>query len=161
MSDASASGGAAYFENYRQVHQSTNSPHGLKVESWQPDLINPWVVDGFNSDDPLPSEKIHTLVWSAEQAELSSTWRELKTIENSLIAFTPQLISRDVLWLTDNLGGTRIIKKGSKKYLNSLALSINKLCEANNIRLEVKWVRRDLNKCTDKLSRLWIWMIGV
>ncbi len=40
-----------------------------------------------------------------------------------------------------------------KENLNPLATNIRKICEENNIQLQVTWVRRNLNKIADKLSR--------
>ncbi len=94
------------------------------------------------------------VMWSQKEANESSTWREVKTIEAGLDAFKHRLRNRSVLWHTDNLPGVSTITKGSMKpTLNPLAESINRICEENNIQLEVKWLRRDLNKVADKLSR--------
>ncbi len=49
--------------------------------------------------------------------------------------------------------GKHISKRSMKENLNPLAISIRKICEENNTQLQVKWVRRDLNKIADKLSR--------
>ncbi len=54
----------------------------------------------------------------------------------------------------DNLPGVSTIAKGSmKQKLNPLASNIRRICDENNIQLQVKWVSRDLNTVADKLSR--------
>ncbi len=91
---------------------------------------------------------------TADEAKESSTWREVRTIELGLRAFRRRLRNRSVLWRTDSLPGLSTIYKGSmKEKLNPLAVRIRRICEENSIQLQVKWVRRDLNKVADKLSR--------
>ncbi len=59
--------------------------------------------------------------WSSEEKSLSSTWRELKIVEEALRAFRKQLKGMEVHWFLDNLGGTSVVCRGSlKENLNPL-----------------------------------------
>ena len=76
-------------------------------------------------------------------------------IDTSLKAMGKQkLRNRGVLWMTDNLGATSVVRKGSMKPdLNKLATEIDKTCRDYGIDLELRWVRRNENVEADKLSR--------
>ncbi len=61
---------------------------------------------------------------------------------------------KTINWFTDNLGGVSVIRKGSmKEDLNPIAASIVDMCQKRDMKLQVKWIRRDENKMADKLSR--------
>ena len=40
--------------------------------------------------------------WSADEAGLSSSWRELKAVHNVLEAFAPKLRGNTIKWFIDN-----------------------------------------------------------
>ena len=52
--------------------------------------------------------------WSADEARLSSSWRELKAVHNVLEAFAPKLRGNTVKWFTDNQSSLRqmAVRKG-------------------------------------------------
>ena len=54
-------------------------------------------------------------MWEIEDRTKSSTWRELKTLENILYSISNQLSGKLVKLYTDNQNVTRIVKKGSMK----------------------------------------------
>ncbi len=129
-SDASGTGGASYFQT-----DDFSQLGGQEVEN-------------------VAARDMALVQWTKQEAEQSSTWREVKTIEVGVNAFKHRLHNRSVLWWTDNLPGVSTIAKGSmKEKLNPLSAEICRVCVAENIELQVKWVRRDLNKVADKLSR--------
>ncbi|MCP3665661.1 MAG: hypothetical protein GY696_24710 [Gammaproteobacteria bacterium] len=105
-------------------------------------------------DKTVSSRMIALSGWGNAETGLSSTWREVKTIDNSLKAWGPQLKGEHIKWFTDNLGGVSVVRKGSMvENLNLLADSIDRTCKKFGIELELKWVRREENKVADRLSR--------
>jgi len=53
--------------------------------------------------------------WSGEEAQQSSTWRELRAVSLVLESFGPKLQNERVKWFTDNQNVVRIVLCGSKK----------------------------------------------
>ena len=63
--------------------------------------------------------------WSVEEAQQSSTWRELKAVDQVLASFAKKLEAHTVKWSTDNQNVARIIQAGRRKpYLQEGVLSI-------------------------------------
>ncbi len=59
-----------------------------------------------------------------------------------------------MIWYSDNAACASIACKGSmKEVLNPIMEKICKLCEENNIDLQVKWIQRTRNMVADELSR--------
>ncbi len=154
FSDASATGGSAFISKIGPGRQPA-------VGEKQVSLTNTEISGNFDlslSNPRQSSEFIAMTQWDKCQQKASSTWRELKTIEWSLESFGQVLQGRKVKWYTDNLGGTRIAKKGSMKpVLNELAGNLSEICFRYGIELELKWIRRNKNKVADKLSRFIDW----
>ena len=93
--------------------------------------------------------------WLQEEANKSSTWRELRAVRQVLEAFASKLRNERVRWFTDNQNVTRIIATGSKKPdLQAEALAIFSTSVANNIRIEPEWIPREENELADYLSRI-------
>ncbi len=131
FSDASATGSGAFIANLRTPN--------AKDKYLPPEL-------GSTADICLRS-------WADPERLLSSTWRELKIIEEGLRAFRKQLKGKAVCWYTDNLGGTSVIRRGSMKdNLNPLAKHIADWCSSEDIDLKVSWIRRTGNEDADRLS---------
>ncbi len=92
--------------------------------------------------------------WSVAEQQASSTWREVKTIEQGLLAFKNRFAGKSLTWFTDSAPGVSVIRKGSMKpNLNPLAENIAKVCKENKIQLAVKWIRCTENQTADRLSR--------
>ena len=94
-------------------------------------------------------------LFSEEEREAHSTWRELENVHFSLVAMKDALKGRSVNFLIDNQSAVSIIKNGSmKEDCHLLALEIQEVCTANSIVLHSQWVPREDNKEADALSRL-------
>ena len=93
--------------------------------------------------------------WSTSEAVLSSTWRELKAVDQVLRSFVKKLSGHIIKWYTDNQNVVRIIQCGSRKpHLQDGAMSIYQLCISNGIKLEMAWIPRTLNEYADSISRI-------
>ena len=85
----------------------------------------------------------------------SSTWRELEAINFSLRSFGKLVRGKSVLRLTDNRAAMYITRSGSAKTdLQILALKIYDLVQLYKLKLEVKWIPRDMNKMADYVSKI-------
>ena len=51
--------------------------------------------------------------WTPEQAQLSSTWRELKAVGMVLESLGQKLLNSRVKWFTDNQNVVRILEVGT------------------------------------------------
>ena len=93
--------------------------------------------------------------WSPVEARQSSTWRELKAVDQVLRSFAEKLAGHRVKWFTDNQNVVRIVQLGSRRqHLQDGAMSIFEVCLANNIRLDIAWIPRSLNDRADFISRI-------
>ncbi len=119
-------------------------------------IASPKEVNAKDKYLPLeegPLQSICLCSWSDSEKVLSSTWRELKIVEEGLRAFRKQLQGKEVHWFLDNLGGTSVIRRGSMKAnLNPLAKLIADWCDSEDISLSISWIRRDYNEDADRLS---------
>ena len=70
----------------------------------------------------------------------SSTYRELRAIEEGLRAHGRSLMGKTVRWGCDNWPAGKIVKWGSMK---KVAVEIEKLCRKFEIRLETFWISRE------------------
>ncbi len=94
-------------------------------------------------------------LWNHEESCMSSTWRELKAIENVLQSFASLLQGQVVKWFTDNQAVVSIVEVGSgKPHLQLLALSVQQICIRHNMRMELDWVPRSKNEQADAFSRI-------
>ena len=102
--------------------------------------------------------------WSNSESELSSTWRELESINRVLKSSSSICSQSNVKVVTDNKNVPTILSVGSKKsYLQDLSVNVSSFCEKQNISLNAQWVPRSENKRADTLSRvidLDDWSIG-
>jgi len=75
--------------------------------------------------------------WSKEEAQQSSTWRELRALRLVLESFGAKLQNKRIRWFTDNQNVVRIVLCGSKKpILQQEALAIFEASVVARIRLE-------------------------
>ena len=93
--------------------------------------------------------------WTVEEAQKSSTWRELSAVYLVLVSVATKLVNMRVRWFTDNQNVVRILQVGSRKpELHEIALRVFSLAIECQIRLEPEWVPRELNERADFLSRI-------
>ena len=93
--------------------------------------------------------------WSTQEASYSSTWRELKAVDQVFRSFSQQLEGNTVKWCTDDQNVIRIVESGSRKpYLQDGALSILEECIRYGIKLEMTWIPRSSNDQADYNSRI-------
>merc|ERR1712163_94447 len=79
-----------------------------------------------------------------EEKGSSSTFRELRAIEEGLRAHGRTLRGKIVRWGVDNWAAGKIVKWGSmKRDCHSVALEIEKLCRKFEVQLETFWISRD------------------
>ena len=94
-------------------------------------------------------------LWTKQEAQKSSTWRELNTIRFAINSFLPMLSGSQLKVFSDSQSATRIVEiESMKSDLQDIALDIFTICLRNNIRLEVDWIPRTLNDQADFNSRL-------
>ena len=93
--------------------------------------------------------------WTAQEALMSSTWRELQAVYIVLKSVPHLLRGCNVKWFTDNQSVVSIVNKGSMRpHLQELALKIHNKCVSNGIHIYIDWIPRSLNDRADFLSRL-------
>lgn len=94
-------------------------------------------------------------MWKDSEKVRSSTWRELKAIEQALLSFKHVFKGKCVKWYTDNKNCVQIVKAGStKEQLQKLALSIFSTCTQFSISLDIVWVPRTENTRADYVSKM-------
>ena len=94
-------------------------------------------------------------MWSVEEAQKSSSYRELKAISLGLESLLLLVKGHTIKWYTDNQSVSRIVEVGNmKEDLQRLALRIFSMCLLNCITLEVEWIPRSANDRADFLSRV-------
>ena len=82
-------------------------------------------------------------LWGVDEAQKSSSYRELKAVFLGLESFLPLLKGRTIKWYTDNQSVARIVEVGSmKEDLQCLALRIFSMCLLSCITLEIEWIPR-------------------
>lgn len=102
----------------------------------------------------VDESKFH-LMWNEQEAQKSSTWREMRAIEQALFSFKNNLSCKSVKWFTDNQNCVKIFESGSMKLeLQKLALSIFEFCKRHNISVNIQWIPREDNEKADYLSKL-------
>ena len=100
-----------------------------------------------------PSDIAHGYFIPEERAE-SSTHREIRGVFRALISFDPPPGSR-VLAQVDCLNLSRVVPFGSRKAsLASVAKALFRWLWDRQIKLDIRWVPRELNNCADDISKL-------
>ena len=101
------------------------------------------------------NEHIFHMTWSEYERGLSSTWRELKAIEQALMSFSSRLQGRSLKWFTDNQDCARIVESGSTKFdLQTLAFNSFSTCLSRGINLDVQWIPRTQNLRAAYISKI-------
>ena len=84
----------------------------------------------------------------------SSTYRELKALQNALVSFKSFISGKFVKVYSDNQNTVRIVSKGSTvSLLQLLAREIFDFCMIHNVVLEITWVPREMNQVSDFYSK--------
>ena len=85
--------------------------------------------------------------WSQEEAQQSSTFRELKAVRLVRESVADKLMNARVRWFSDNQNVVRILEVGSRKpNLQAEALKVFHLSVRYQIRLEPSWIPREENE---------------
>ena len=121
-----------------------------------PSVVN--VIEGDASSTGLGStlnrESMAARIFSEEERETHSTYRELSNIHYSLLSFVPMIKNSSVKFLVDSQSAARIVKTSSmKEDLQWFATEIFHICFKNNVALKVDWVPRSQNTLADWASR--------
>ena len=90
------------------------------------------------------------------EKELSSTYRELRSIESGLELIGPEAIGKAMRYGNDNYAACKIVEFGStKEDCHEVAKRIAILVEKYDIKLEMVWRRRNTEEITlcDKISK--------
>lgn len=94
-------------------------------------------------------------MWNEHEVQKSSTWREMKAIEQALFSFKNNLICKSVKWFTGNQNCVKIFESGSMKLeLQELAFNIFEFCKKHNISVNIQYIPREDNEKVDYLSKL-------
>ena len=89
-------------------------------------------------------DTVFKAVLAEEERKKSSTFRELRGIEEGILANGRKLQGKVVRWGCDNWAAGKIVKLGSmKKDCHAVALRIEELCRKWKIKLETFWISRD------------------
>ena len=93
--------------------------------------------------------------WSDDEAQQSSTWREIRAVRLVLESLIPVLKNKRIRWFSDNQNVVRILQIGSKKaHLQQEALAIFGMAAKNLIHIEPEWIPHGENQQADYLSWL-------
>ena len=93
--------------------------------------------------------------WLPEEAQQSSTWRELVAVHRVLEAIARRQRNCRVRWFTDNQNVARLLLVGSRKeHLQLEVLKVFSLCVSHGIHLEPEWIPRKENELADYVSRI-------
>ena len=127
----------------------------IVIDSWDVDIItdvSDRIAGSYDSDG-----FVCTIPLTVELRKASSCLREAYGIFVAIINRLEKLKGKTVRILVDNLGtATVVMRNGSKIYeLNQLVYQIVRICADNNIRLWVRWLRRDIQaiQFADDLSK--------
>ena len=128
----------------------------LIADQGPPKVLN--IIEGDASSTGLGSilnrENLAARIFSQEERERHSTYRELANIHYSLLAFLPKIQNSSVKFLVDSQAAAKIVETGSmKEELQWFATEIFHVCFANNISFRVEWIPREQNTMADWASR--------
>lgn len=99
--------------------------------------------------------KIFHKMWNENEKLASSTWREMKAIEQALISFKNEIKGTNIKWYTDNQNCLHIVKSGSmKEDLQKISFSIFSICTENCISIDIQWIPRSDNSKADYISKM-------
>ena len=80
-------------------------------------------------------------MWNDSETLKSSTWREMKAIEQALLSCRNVFEGKTLKWFTNNQNLVKIVKSGSMKFeLQTIAKSIFSVCSQRGISIDVQWI---------------------
>ena len=156
--DGSASLTAEVRDEIAFWSDSINSVNGFQVK---PTHAFTKVVYSDASDQGYGgyiAEKLGAVIargsFTPEEAEGSSTVRELLAVKHVLHSLRKQLAHESILWYTDNWNVSRILQVGSpKNHLQDLALEIFALRVEFDMKIIPCWLPRGENELADAISK--------
>ena len=102
----------------------------------------------------IESKVFHKMLNDFESIQ-SSTWREMRAIEQALYSFKLQFSDKSSQWCTDNQNCLRIVQAGSmNEPLQSLAYSMFSICTKHSISIDIQWIPRKENTKADYISKI-------
>ena len=102
----------------------------------------------------VDTDHVAAKLFSPEEREYHSTWRELENIRFTIEAFKPFLQGQHVKFMTDSQSARTILQRGSMKAdCHVLAKQTVEFCLQNDISLDVQWIPRSENEIADQISR--------
>ena len=102
----------------------------------------------------IESKVFHKMLNDFESFQ-SSTWREMRAIEQALYSFKLQFSDKSSQWYTDNQNCLRIVQAGSmNEPLHSLAYSMFSICTKHSISIDIQWIPRKENTKVDCISTM-------
>ena len=100
-------------------------------------------------------EQICSGSFTEEEANTSSTFRELLAVRFVLQSFGELLKGQNIQINGDNMAAMRILSVGSTKpHLQNIALDIFHYCVKNDIKITPQWIPRELNRDADYFSKI-------
>lgn len=95
-------------------------------------------------------------MWTPEESLQSSTFRELNTVDTTIVSLISKIRNRTVKLYTDNQNVVKIINSGSmKKSLHDIAINIFSICIQNQISLEFERIPRSENEVAYYFSKMY------
>lgn len=99
--------------------------------------------------------KIFHQMWTESESTKSSTWKEMRAIEQALLSYQKVFEGKTLKWFTDNQNCVKIVKSGSMKFeLQELAKSIFSVCSQKCMSIDIQWIPRSLNTLADYASKM-------
>ena len=102
------------------------------------------------------NETVFKYSMTTEEKAKSSTWRELRGVEEGLKTLAERLKEKRVRWHNDNWAACKIIEIGSmKRDCHEVAVRIDELVKKWKIEFEVVWQRRETEEIrfADRMSK--------
>lgn len=101
------------------------------------------------------NQEVFHLMWKEHEAKKSSTWHELRAIEQTVKCFQDRFASKTIKWFTDNQACVKIVQCGSMELeLQELAMNIFSACIQKGINIDIQWIPRQKNIKADYISNI-------
>ena len=108
---------------------------------------------GYNAADP--NSPVRGL-WTTQEAENSSTWRELTAVYRTFLGIRDQLKNKSIKWFTDNQAVSSIVQTGSRNpRLQDIAIALINIAQQSNSELDIQWIPRKENSFSRPIYSRW------